>query len=580
MRGAAAAAATDSIGARVLRCGYRSCPARSDGCRRGGPMRLNPGLSRRALALSFLPLLAAGCRPVAGPPSAAPPAATAPPPDDGPVLSVPGGSLKIQVCTDDIVRVAFARSPAFFQRASLITAPRRCEKTPFQTGTAAGVTTVTTAKLTVRIDAATGAVTFLDAAGQTILAEKAGGGRTVTPATVEGEATASVRQEWAPNDDESLYGLGQHQQGLLDIKGFDLDLHQYNTEVFVPMLVSSRGYGILWDNTSFTRFGDLADAVPLPIEGLYAGAGRGAGRHPAEQRHGRVRGQGHARGHGRLHAPRLLLGDDQALGRRGGRDGSLPAGLAAERGPRAGASRGRKTRCDQAFLAGRPRHEGAPPPVEGPGGGADDVALVAGGRRCRLLVRARPRARRRRRRLSSPDRRGADDAQVGVRPLAVQGALQDLARSRRRLEGLPLARRADRRHRAGLALLAGRDVGLARLRRDPLPGPGPLAPRHPRHVPRPPDDLRVAAVLPGDQDVLGAPRVGLSLSRERRRDAQGLPRPRVRRVRRVQSRRRGASTGRRSTRSSSRRASTRGGSTRARRRSFRGPSTRSRRRSR
>jgi len=28
--------------------------------------------------------------------------------------------------------------------------------------------------------------------------------------------------------------------------------------------VSSRGYGILWDNTSFTRFGDLTDSVPLP----------------------------------------------------------------------------------------------------------------------------------------------------------------------------------------------------------------------------------------------------------------------------------------------------------------------------
>ena len=62
--------------------------------------------------------------------------------------------------------------------------------------------------------------------------------------------------------DESLYGLGQHQQGLIDIKGYDLDLRQYNTEVFVPFLVSSRGYGILWDNTSFTRFGDLASAEP------------------------------------------------------------------------------------------------------------------------------------------------------------------------------------------------------------------------------------------------------------------------------------------------------------------------------
>src|SRR5262249_42967462 len=39
----------------------------------------------------------------------------------------------------------------------------------------------------------------------------------------------------------------------------------------IPFLVSSRGYGILWDNTSFTRFGELADAVPLPnTVGLYS----------------------------------------------------------------------------------------------------------------------------------------------------------------------------------------------------------------------------------------------------------------------------------------------------------------------
>ncbi len=83
-----------------------------------------------------------------------------------------------------------------------------------------------------------------------------------------------MRQEWTANTDESLYGLGQHQHGLIDIKGTDLDLHQNNTEVFIPFLVSSKGYGLLWDNTSFTRFGDLSDPVPLPVApGLYATGG-------------------------------------------------------------------------------------------------------------------------------------------------------------------------------------------------------------------------------------------------------------------------------------------------------------------
>ncbi|HEY8923398.1 MAG TPA: hypothetical protein VIU64_03395, partial [Polyangia bacterium] len=172
---------------------------------------------------------------------------------DGPSISVGGGTLKLQICAPDVIRVMYAKDAAFFARTTLATAPKVCQPSAFDTKTSDTTTTVTTSALKVVIDNATGAVTFQDLNGQTILAEKADG-RTMTAATVAGEQTSNVRQEWMPNADESLYGLGQHQHGLMDIKGYDLDLHQYNTEVFIPFLVSSRGYGILWDNTSFTRF--------------------------------------------------------------------------------------------------------------------------------------------------------------------------------------------------------------------------------------------------------------------------------------------------------------------------------------
>ena len=192
----------------------------------------------------------------------------------GLTLSVGSGTLKIEVCAENVIRVACARNATFFTRDSLTTAAKQCVPTSFTTTTAGNLTKLATAKLTVQVDTTTGQVTFLDPTGQTILAENSAGGRTLTAATVQGEATSNVRQEWASNADESLYGLGQHQHGLIDIKGTDLDLHQYNTEVFIPYLVSSRGYGILWDNTSFTRFGDLTDAVPLPgTTGLYATSG-------------------------------------------------------------------------------------------------------------------------------------------------------------------------------------------------------------------------------------------------------------------------------------------------------------------
>ncbi len=54
-------------------------------------------------------------------------------------------------------------------------------------------------------------------------------------------------------DGERLYGLGQHQHGQLDQKGCVVELFQVNTEVCIPFLLSSRGYGFLWHNPAVGR---------------------------------------------------------------------------------------------------------------------------------------------------------------------------------------------------------------------------------------------------------------------------------------------------------------------------------------
>lgn len=54
--------------------------------------------------------------------------------------------------------------------------------------------------------------------------------------------------------DEAIYGLGQYQNGLLDLKNAPIRLKQFNQEVANPFMVSTKGYGILWNNTSVTDF--------------------------------------------------------------------------------------------------------------------------------------------------------------------------------------------------------------------------------------------------------------------------------------------------------------------------------------
>jgi alpha-D-xyloside xylohydrolase len=57
-----------------------------------------------------------------------------------------------------------------------------------------------------------------------------------------------VKARFKAYEAERFYGLGQHQHGRLDQKGCVIDLVHLNTESSVPFVLSSRGYGFLWNN--------------------------------------------------------------------------------------------------------------------------------------------------------------------------------------------------------------------------------------------------------------------------------------------------------------------------------------------
>lgn len=195
---------------------------------------------------------------------------------DGIALQLAAGELRIQVVSNAVVRVAFSKSPDFFQRISIdrVALPRAA--TSFTVKESPAAIVLSTAELRVTVDRETGAVSFADSAGHPLLSE-APGGRMLESADVQGEKTFHVQQKWKSQDDESLYGLGQMQLGIVDIKGYDLDLWQHNTNIVVPFLVSSKGYGILWDNTSFTRFGDLRPFTAIAAADLFDAGGKVGG---------------------------------------------------------------------------------------------------------------------------------------------------------------------------------------------------------------------------------------------------------------------------------------------------------------
>ncbi|HUL54132.1 MAG TPA: TIM-barrel domain-containing protein [Opitutaceae bacterium] len=228
-------------------------------------------------ALAGRPIALAAAATLALIPFAPPPAAAAVEKlPDGIVVPVGDTFLKIEVRADNIVRIAAARDRKFFDHASLAVLPAGGPAPRWELTTAAGTATLSTAQLKVQVELGSGAVAFLDAAGRPVLAEQPLG-REITVATVQGEQTNHVRQTWEPNADESLYGLGENQLGLMDLKGYDLDLWQHNGTAAIPFLVSSRGYGIFWDNPSYTRFGDLRLFEPIPAALLLDADGKPGG---------------------------------------------------------------------------------------------------------------------------------------------------------------------------------------------------------------------------------------------------------------------------------------------------------------
>ncbi len=58
------------------------------------------------------------------------------------------------------------------------------------------------------------------------------------------------------SDGEALYGLGQHEEGFLNLRGKTVYLHQANRKIAVPSLVSSLGWGILYDCMGAMIFND------------------------------------------------------------------------------------------------------------------------------------------------------------------------------------------------------------------------------------------------------------------------------------------------------------------------------------
>ena len=206
--------------------------------------------------------------------------------------SIGDSRLKISFVTDRIVRVTASRNPAWSTVPSLMRADVAGKPVAIRKSDDGATFALHSPKLTVKLDRSAGALSFWSADGALLLEEAKGSPRSFEkvavvksmpdPATVkklmtvDGERQVAGaylqkkdRDAWKATakfrlrDDEALYGLGFDETDDLNLRGKTKRLYQHNLRVVIPFVVSTRGYGLLFDTYSALTFTDGQDGASV-----------------------------------------------------------------------------------------------------------------------------------------------------------------------------------------------------------------------------------------------------------------------------------------------------------------------------
>ncbi|KQW93653.1 alpha-xylosidase [Massilia sp. Root418] len=171
----------------------------------------------------------------------------------------PAREVRLEVMKDNIIHVVKVDQPGKRLTPSLMTvaAPCACKFTVAGKGDAV---TLKAGRISATVSLANGYVQFADAGGKVFLKQAA---NKMAPVTAGGKPFLAITEGFNHGTKDAYYGLGQHQNGQMNLNGEDVLLAQHNMDVAVPFLVSDKSYGLLWDNNAISRFGDPKPYGPM-----------------------------------------------------------------------------------------------------------------------------------------------------------------------------------------------------------------------------------------------------------------------------------------------------------------------------
>lgn len=112
----------------------------------------------------------------------------------------------------------------------------------------------------VEVDEKNQLVKFYDKKGNLLTTVSA---HELVPTKVQDKDAYKAKISLVSSEDEYLTGLGQFQDGFGNLRGVSRRLTQVNTQISIPMMLSNKGYGLLWNNYSMVDFNPSDWAIEM-----------------------------------------------------------------------------------------------------------------------------------------------------------------------------------------------------------------------------------------------------------------------------------------------------------------------------
>lgn len=215
----------------------------------------------------------------------------------GVVLEGVGGRLMLVFERPNALRVRYTEADAFLDKDSLIRVPDTVTAVAVEVSEVDGALRISSDEMYALVDFDTMSVAFYEADGTLLVKENCDNPRetalreyavkalnkesakvveTVDGERVKGEyvetgekiAFWGVEHHWEWQDGEALYGLGSHEEDVLNLRGTLQYVYQQNMKASVPVFVSSKGYGVLYDAMCDMVFSDTDDFSGMSLNAV------------------------------------------------------------------------------------------------------------------------------------------------------------------------------------------------------------------------------------------------------------------------------------------------------------------------